>query len=92
MEPIDKGPAHLEIQFWWTLRHVQRPTKVTLITSRNSGASYLNRVELQNGCLALAHANLSIPSNLQGSCFDPKTGKVDPERLKRNMEPGVGGA
>jgi hypothetical protein len=42
-------------------------------------------VELQNGCLALTHANLFIPSNLNGSCFDPDTGKVDPIRLKANL-------
>ena len=47
---------------------LQRPTVVTLVTSRNSDASYLNRVELQNGCLALAHANLFIPSNVHGTC------------------------
>ena len=73
----DEGPSHLEIQFWWTLRHLERPTAITLVTTRSSGASYLNRVELQNGCMALAHANLFIPSNLNGSCFDPQTGKVD---------------
>ena len=79
----DEGPGHNEIQFWWTLRHMQRPTVVTLVTTRSSGASYLNRVELQNGCLALGHANLFIPSNLNGSCFDPQTGKVDQDRLKK---------
>ena len=82
----DEGPSHLEIQYWWTLRHIQRPTIATLVTARNSGASHLNRVELQNGCLSLAHANVFIPSNLNGSCFDPSTGKVDKERLKRNMD------
>ena len=56
------------------------------MTIRSSGASYLNRVELQNGCLALAHANLFIPSNLNGSCFNPETGRLDQERLKRNMD------
>ena len=64
----DKGPSHQEIQFWWTLHNLQRPTVVTLVTSRNSDVSYLNRVELQNGCLALAHANLFIPSNVHGTC------------------------
>ena len=82
----DEGPSHLEVQFWWTLRHVQKPTLVTLVTARNSGSSHLNRVELQNGCLTLAHSNLFIPSNLNGSCFDPDTGKVDPSRLKTNMD------
>ena len=58
---------------------------MTLVTTRNSGASYLNRVELQSGCLAVAHANLFIPSNLNGSCFDPSTGKVDQDRLEANL-------
>ena len=82
----DEGPSHLEVQYLWTLRHIERPTFVTLVTARNSGASHLNRVELQNGCLALAHANLFIPSNLHGTCFDPKTGRLDSERLKKNMD------
>ena len=82
----DEGPSHLEVQFWWTLRHIEAPTLATLITTRNSGSSYLNRVELQNGCLACAHANLFIPSNLNGSCFSPDTGKVDMNLLKSNMD------
>lgn len=73
------------MQFWWTKRHLERPNHVTLVTTRNSGSSFLNRVELQNGCLAVAQANLFIPSNLNGECFDPDTGKVDKERLKTNM-------
>ena len=81
----DEGPSHVEVQFWWTRRHFEKPTHVTLVTARNSGASYLNRVELQNGCLAVAHANLFIPSNLNGSCFDPSTGKVDQGRFDANM-------
>ena len=42
-------------------------------------------MELQNGCLAVAQANLFIPSNLNGSCFDSDTGKLDNERLQKNM-------
>lgn len=45
-----------------------------------------NRVELQNGCLSLAHSNLFIPSNLNGSCFDPETGQLDHQRLQANMD------
>ena len=81
----DEGPSHVEVQFWWCKRHLEQPTHVTLVTARNSGASYMNRVELQNGCLALAHANLFIPSNLNGSCFNPDTGKLDADRLSKNM-------
>ena len=81
----DKGPSHIKVQFWWSKRHLERPTHVTLVTARNSSASYLNRVELQNGCLAVAHANLFIPSNLNGSCFNPDTGMLDTDRLKANM-------
>ena len=58
----------------------------TLVSARNSGASYLNRVELQNGCLSLGHANLFIPSTLGGTCMDATSGKVDPLKLAYNME------
>ena len=57
----------------------------TLVSCRISGASYLNRVELQNGCLALGHANLFIPSTLGGSCLDGETGKTDQKKLAENM-------
>lgn len=32
----DEGPAHVEVQFWWTMRHFQKPTLITLVTARNS--------------------------------------------------------
>lgn len=73
----DEGPSHLEVQFWSTRRHMQKKKTATLVTSRSSSASYLNRVELQNGCLALAHANLFIPSTLNGLILNPDTGDVD---------------
>lgn len=65
----DEGPSHEEVQFFWTAHHIATPTAVTLVSARNGGASYLNRVELQNGCLSLAHANVFIPSTLGGSCL-----------------------
>ena len=46
-------------------------------------AIYLNRVELQNGCLSLAHANLFIPSTLNGSCCSG--GDIDKEKLTQNL-------
>ena len=67
----DEGPAH-------------RGSIATLVTARNSGSSYLNRVELQNGCLAVAHANLFIPSSLGGSCMDGNT--INKEKYERNMD------
>ena len=82
----DEGPSHEEVQFFWTARHIASPTVSTLVSARNSEASYLNRVELQNGCLALGHANIFIPSTLGGSCLDNETGKVDPGKLKHNMD------
>lgn len=36
--------------------------------------------------VSLPHAKLFLPSNLNGSCFSPDTGKVDLERLKTNMD------
>ena len=49
----DEGPSHHEVQFLWTEQHLESGCYATLVTCRNSGASYLNLVELQNGCLAL---------------------------------------
>ena len=81
----DEGPAHVEVRFWWTVRHLERPTYATLVIARSSDSSFLNRVELQNGCLSLAHAYLFIPSNINGTCFDPNTGKLDEQRLRTNL-------
>ncbi len=61
---------------------------VTLVSSRSSGSRVLNRVELQlqNGCVALGHTNLFIPSTLGGSAFSPETGKIDMDRVRNNLD------
>ena len=82
----DEGPSHEEVQFLWTERHLKKGSIATLVTTRSSGSSYLNRVELQNGCLALAHSNLFIPSTLAGSSFSTETGKLDQKKYTRNMD------
>ena len=66
----DEGPSHLEVQFLFTERHYQKQTKVQMVSTRCSGDSYLNRVELQNSCLARGHANTFIPSTLNGAPTD----------------------
>lgn len=85
---FDEGPAHQEIQYWWTLRHLEKGTIALMVTSRSSGGSYLNRVELQNGCLALAHANLFIPSTLHGSCRS-ESGQIDQSLLQKNLDAAI---
>lgn len=80
----DEGPLH-EVQFLWTARHPTKGSIGTLVTTRSSGSSYLNKVELQNGCLALAHSNLFIPSTFGGSCISPAAGKVDKQKYT-NMD------
>jgi len=85
---FDEGPPHQEVQYWWTRRHIEAETVVTMITSRNSGASYRNRVELQNGCLALGHSNLFIPSTLNCSCLT-QSGRVDEGKLRENLESAI---
>lgn len=82
----DEGPNHDEVRFYWAARHLEHGKLATLISSLSSGSSYLNRVELQNGCLALRHTNLFIPSTLNGSAVNPETGAVDMERVKANFE------
>ena len=84
----DEGPSHIEVQFLWTERHMQRPTKVTLVTTRCSGDSFLNRVELQNGCLSKGHSNLFIPSTLGGEPYD-EDGQFEPDKHKDNMQKAV---
>lgn len=82
----DGGPAHEKVMFWWTARHLENGNLVTLVSSRSSGSSYMNRVELQNGCLAEGHSNLFIPSTMNGACFNEETGKIDENKLQTNME------
>ena len=84
----DEGPAHSETQYWWTVHHLKSKTAATMVTMRNSGASYRNRVELQNGCIALAHANLFIPSTLNSSCISD-SGKVDQSKLQENLSSAI---
>jgi hypothetical protein len=72
------------VQFWWAREHLISERLVTLVTARSSGSSFLNRVELQNGCLSRGHANLFIPSTLSGSCMESNT--VNTEILKMNLE------
>ena len=81
----DEGPSHEEVQYYWTQRHLFKNKVATLVTTRSSGSSYLNRVELQNGCLSLGHSGTFIPSTLAGSCMDPNTGAVDNSKLQENM-------
>ena len=57
----------------------------TLVTTCSSGSSYLNRVELQNGCLSLGHANTFIPSTLAGNSTDPDAGAVNEDVLKESL-------
>ena len=85
----DEGPSHEEVQFYWTAHHLSKGKIVTLVTSRSSGSSYLNRVELQNGCLSLGHANTFIPSTLKGSCVNLETGAVDNAKLKENLDVAI---
>lgn len=85
----DEGPSHEEVQFFWTLRHLQKETKALLVTTRESGSSNKNRVELQNGCLALAHCNLFMPSTLNGPVTTNDNGKVDEKKVKENLDAAI---
>ena len=85
----DEGPSHEEVQYWWSQRHLLQANVVTLVTTRSSGSSYLNRVELQNGCLSRAHCNLFIPSTLHGLPFSTETGKIDQDILHKNLSTAI---
>lgn len=82
---VDEGPGHEEVQLFWTKRHLEKPTRMQLITSRDRGNSNLNRVELQNGMEGRARSGLFIPSTLNGSNMDTATGMIDNEMLTKNL-------
>ena len=81
----DEGPSRLEVQFMWTERHLKMQKRCTVVTSRFSGGSYLNQVELLNGCLAVGHSNLFIPSTILGSNLGADGG-TDKEKLHANID------
>lgn len=62
-----------------------RKKVATLVTTRCSGCSYMNRVELQNGCLSRGHSNTFIPSTIAGTSLDPSSGKLSEEKVKENL-------
>ncbi len=81
----DEGPSHLKVQFWWTEFHMTNSNYITFVSTRSSGSSYLNRVELQNGCLSQAHSNIFIPSTIKGSCTS-ESGVINQVKLKQTLE------
>ena len=83
----DEGPSHIEVQYHWTARHIKYSKMVTLVTSRHSGGSYLNRVELMNGGIAQAHSNLFIPSTTKSSNYGPEG--HDQSKLTENLQAAV---
>jgi len=85
----DEALYHEEIQFFWTLRHMERPTRLQLVTCRYSGGSSLNRVELQNGCETKARAGLFIPSTLNGSNCIEGQGQIDQIKLQKNLSDAI---
>lgn len=46
----EEGPSHKEVAFLWAEKHLKQNHKLTCVTNRYSGGSYLNEVELMNGC------------------------------------------
>ena len=44
--------------------HKKKQRMYTIVSTRHSGGSYLNKVQLMNGSIAKAHNNLLIPSTL----------------------------
>ena len=82
---MDENPSLVEVQFQWTERHLEKGTLCTMVSVRYSGGSYLNKVELQNGCSAIGHSNLFIPSTICGSNMDAD-GKLCEDMLEKNLD------
>ena len=79
----DENPGHDEVQFLWTERHLEKKKVCTLVTTRCSGSSYLNRVEMQNGCLAISHSNLFLHPHYKGQTLILKMEELIVKRLRR---------
>lgn len=79
----NKGPSYKEVDFLWTEKHLNQNHHFTCVTTRHSGGSYYNPVELMNGCFAVAHSNLYIPSTLGGRIHNAQ--RLDEDQLKRNL-------
>ena len=82
----DEGPSHSEVCFLMTEIHHKTKGHATFVTTRYSGGSYLNKVELQNGCLTRAHANMFIPSTLSGDPYGSEYGSLNQEAYNENMD------
>ena len=72
------------MQFMWTEWHFKMAKVCTFVTSRFSGGSYLSHIELLNGCLAVGHSNVFIPSTILGS--NRNTDGIDNEKLQANLD------
>ena len=82
----DENPGFDEVQFYWSERHLMEARVCTLVTARHSGGSFLNRVELLNGCIAVGHSGVFIPSTIHGSNIDELSGEIDQEKLHTNLK------
>lgn len=79
----EEGPSHKEVAFLWAEKHLKQNHKLTCVTNRYSGGSYLNEVELMHGCLTVAHSNLYIPSTLGGPVHTAE--EIDENQLKKTL-------
>lgn len=90
MVPWMKIIKLVEVQFQSADRHLQQGTLCTVVSASHCGGSYLNEVELQNGCLAIDHSKLiirscSFPSTIQSSKMDAD-GKLSEEMLEKSRK------
>lgn len=83
MVPVMRALSTLKYNSW-TEWHLNMRKVCTMVTSRYSGGSYLNQVELLNGCLAVGHSNVFIPSTILGS--NRNIAGIDNEKLQANLD------
>ena len=76
-------PSHLEVQFMWTKRRMKHCKLSAMLTTKFAGGSYLNKVELQNGRLALGHSSIYITPTTYGTNF--ANGKLGEAKLHQNF-------
>lgn len=80
----DENLVGLEIQFMWIERYMVFSKICIIVIICYSGGSYLNRVELQNGCLVLVYSYFFISLTFNGNNYNEKG--LDLVKLRGNLD------
>ena len=79
--------SYTVVQFMWTKRRIKHCQLSAMLTTKIAGGSYLNKVELQNGRLALGHSNIYTTPTTYGTNFTNR--KLEEAKLHQNIKVSI---